>query len=177
MNEALERVLLEWVRVVNDFPKPGIAFRDITTLLADHELSRRVLDELVSNVPLGTEAIAGIESRGFLFGMAMALEAGLPFIPIRKKGKLPHLTTQIRYELEYGHAEIEVHTDSISQGMKVHVHDDILATGGSAMAAAQLVRNCGGEVSGFSFLMSISALGGEQELLSESSIIAILARC
>jgi adenine phosphoribosyltransferase len=177
MNDSLEIQLLEQVRVVHDFPRQGIAFRDITTLLTNHPLSREVLNALAQAVVPGTEAIAGIESRGFLFGMALAMQLELPFVPIRKQGKLPGNTAYVNYELEYGHATIEMHTDALIPGARVHIHDDFLATGGSAKAAAELIRKCGGSVSGFSFIMGIEALNATDLLLKESPNIAILARC
>ena len=177
MSTTIESRLLKRVRVVNDFPKPGIAFRDITTLLADPALSKQVLAELAAAVTSETQAIAGVESRGFLFGMALAMELQLPFIPIRKKGKLPRETVSVSYALEYGSALVEVHHEDIATGMKVHIHDDLLATGGSALAAAQLVTKCGGQVSGFSFLLGITDLNGDAILATESSNITILARC
>lgn len=173
----LEAELLEVFRVVHDFPKPGIAFRDITTLLAHPELSKRVLAALVDEVGEDIDAIAGIESRGFLFGMAMALELGLPFIPLRKQGKLPHHTLSVSYALEYGKATIEMHRDAVQPGTKVHVHDDLLATGGSALAAGELISMAGGEVAGYSFLIALDELAGEAVLGALSSNIAILARC
>lgn len=177
MLKPLDQELLELVRVIPDFPRNGIAFRDITTLLKDAPLSQRVLVALCDAVSTDTQVIAGVESRGFLFGMAMALELALPFVPIRKGGKLPHETHKVRYQLEYGTAEVEVHTDAIEAGSRVHIHDDFLATGGSALAAVELVKKCGAAPSGFSFLMGISALGGEALLAVESPNIAILARC
>ncbi len=177
MSQKIETALLERVRVVYDFPVKGIAFRDITTLLKDIPLSKAVLKELVQQVSPDTEVIAGIESRGFLFGMPMALELGLPFVPVRKKGKLPARTQSVKYNLEYGVAEIEIHDDALEQNVRVHIHDDFLATGGSALAAAALVRKCGAHVSGFSFLMGIDELGAEALLREESPNIAILARC
>lgn len=173
----LETELREVFRVVHDFPKPGIAFRDITTLLAHPELGKRVLEALVAEVSPDTDAIAGIESRGFLFGMAMALELGLPFIPLRKQGKLPHHTLSVSYALEYGKATIEMHRDAIQPGARIHIHDDLLATGGSALAAGELIGMAGGEVAGYSFLIGLDDLPGEGVLSSLSSNIAILARC
>lgn len=177
MLKPLEEQLLETVRVVHDFPKSGIAFRDITTLLNKPDLSQRVLHALCASVSPETTVIAGIESRGFLFGMAIALELQLPFVPLRKRGKLPYETHKVSYALEYGTAEIEVHKDALRAGDQVHIHDDFLATGGSALAAAALVRQSGAAVSGFSFLMAIEALGGGGILTTESPNIAILARC
>ncbi len=173
----LEERLLKDVRVIHDFPKPGIAFRDITTLLKDPKLSKDVAAELKRRVEPDTQAIAGVESRGFLFGMQLAMDLDLPFIPIRKKGKLPAKTHSVVYDLEYGTAELEVHHDAIDEGMKVHIHDDFLATGGSALAAARLIETCGGHVSGFSFIMGIEALRANEVLQALSPNIAILARC
>lgn len=173
----LEEALIRTVRLVPDFPKVGIAFRDITTLISDPSLSARVLEALVSEVSADTKAIAGIESRGFLFGMAMALELQLPFIPLRKQGKLPHHTLSISYALEYGKATIEVHRDAVNAGDAIHIHDDLLATGGSAKAAGELIQMAGGEVSGYSFLIGLNGLPGEGIVSSLSPNIAILARC
>lgn len=177
MLKPIEKALLETVRVVHDFPRSGIAFRDITTLLNKPDLCRQVLQELCASVGPDATVIAGIESRGFLFGMAMALELELPFVPLRKRGKLPYETHKVSYDLEYGTAEIEVHKDALGAGDRVHIHDDFLATGGSALAAAALVRQSGAAVSGFSFLMGIEALDGGRILTKESPNIAILARC
>lgn len=173
----LEHKMLETVRTIPDFPKPGIMFKDITTLLLDPTLSSEIADELVRIAPIGVDAVVGIESRGFLFGLPLALRLGVPFVPLRKEGKLPADTERFEYELEYGSAVVEIHKDAIVKGQRVLIHDDLLATGGTALAAAELVKRMGGEVLGFSFLMSISALAGEEILQSETSDIAILARC
>ena len=157
--------LAQTIRDVPDFPKPGILFRDITPVMEDPELSRSVVDAFVDGI--GNErvdAIAGIESRGFLYGMPLALRLGLPFITVRKKGKLPHQTVSYRYDLEYGSAEIEMHVDVVRPGMRVLVHDDLLATGGTAAATAELVRMQKGEVAGFSFLVELSTLKGVDRL-------------
>lgn len=177
LNNELEAELLHNIRVITDFPKPGIAFRDITTLLKNPVLSRRVVEELVTKVPSNTTAIAGIESRGFLFGMAMAMACNLPFIPIRKKGKLPFETRSVSYALEYGEAIVEMHTDAARSGDHVHIHDDLLATGGSAAAAAQLIIESGAKVAGFSFILGVEGLNGRAFLSDLSTNITILARC
>jgi adenine phosphoribosyltransferase len=177
LNNSLEADLLDAIRVIPDFPQPGIAFRDITTLLENPILCRRVVEELVRNVPPETTAIAGIESRGFLFGMALAMACNLPFVPIRKKGKLPFETHSVAYALEYGEAVVEMHTDAVSAGDLVYIHDDLLATGGSAAAAAELIINSGAQVSGFSFLLGVEVLNGGALLRALSTNITILARC
>ncbi len=153
------------IRAVPDFPKPGILFRDITPVLEDPLLCRAITEgfrEAMQDTPV--DAIAGIESRGFLFGMPLALALGVPFLTVRKKGKLPWKTVSYKYDLEYGSAEVEMHIDSVRPGMRVMVHDDLLATGGTAMAAAELVRMQGGTVAAFSFLIELSFLHGVDKL-------------
>lgn len=162
---ALRSRLEAAIRAVPDFPKPGILFRDITPVLEDPLLCRAVTEgfrEAMQNTPV--DAIAGIESRGFLFGMPLALALGVPFLTVRKKGKLPWKTVSYKYDLEYGSAEVEMHVDSVRPGMRVMVHDDLLATGGTAVAAAELVRMQGGTVAAFSFLIELSFLGGVDRL-------------
>lgn len=153
------------IRAVPDFPQPGILFRDITPVLQDPILCADVIqgfkDALASQ---RIDAVAGIESRGFLFGLPLAIELGVPFITVRKKGKLPWRTVSYSYQLEYGSAAVEMHVDSVRPGMHVLVHDDLLATGGTAAAAAELVRMQGGSVVGFSFLIELAFLGGAQRL-------------
>ncbi len=153
------------IRAVPDFPKPGILFRDITPVLEDPILCRDITEgfrEALNGTPV--DAIAGIESRGFLFGMPLAIAMGVPFLTVRKKGKLPWKTVSYKYDLEYGSAEVEMHVDSVKPGMRVMVHDDLLATGGTAAAAAELVRMQGGIVTAFSFLIELSFLNGAQRL-------------
>lgn len=153
------------IRDVPDFPKPGINFKDISTIMLDPVISAEVLDHLVDLYKdKGITKIAGIESRGFLFGYPLAIRLGLPFVLIRKKGKLPYKKIEHSYDLEYGSATIEVHTDAITEGDKVLIHDDLLATGGSASAAAVLVHKCGGTVAGFNFLVGLSFLNGDSIL-------------
>ncbi len=122
------------------------------------------------------DAIAGIESRGFLFGMPLALALGIPFVTVRKKGKLPWRTVSYKYDLEYGSAEVEMHVDAVKPGMRVLVHDDLLATGGTAMAAAELIRMQGGTVAGFSFLIELSFLNGVQRLKPYNAPIISLVK-
>ncbi|MEZ4807594.1 MAG: adenine phosphoribosyltransferase [Flavobacteriales bacterium] len=162
---SLKNRLEAAIRAVPDFPKPGILFRDITPVLEDPKLCEACVEgfmESLGNTRI--DAIAGIESRGFLFGMPLAIAMGVPFITVRKKGKLPWRTVSYKYDLEYGSAEVEMHTGTVTPGMHVLVHDDLLATGGTAVAAAELVRMQGGTVSGFSFLIELAFLAGREKL-------------
>jgi adenine phosphoribosyltransferase len=152
-------------------------FKDISTIMLDADLSNQVLEALYEKYrEHEIDAVAGIESRGFLFGFPLAMRLGIPFILIRKEGKLPYKKISYAYDLEYGKATIEMHTDAISIGSKVLIHDDLLATGGSAEAAARLIEKCGGKVHGFSFLVSLDFLNGEEKLKPISSNIVNLAR-
>ena len=165
------------IRDVPDFPKEGIVFKDISTIMMNPTLSTEILDHLVALYQnKGLTKVAGIESRGFLFGYPLAMRLGLPFVLIRKKGKLPYKKISYSYDLEYGSATIEVHTDAISVGDKVLIHDDLLATGGSAAAAAELVQQCGGKVEAFNFLVSLDFLNGNEKLKSYTDNIINLAR-
>lgn len=165
------------IRDVPDFPKEGIVFKDITPIMMNPELSEEVLEHLVNQFKdRGLTKIAGIESRGFLFGYPLAIRLGLPFVLIRKAGKLPYHKISHSYDLEYGSATIEIHTDAIREGDKVLIHDDLLATGGSAGAAAELVQKCGGKVEAFSFLVGLDFLNGEDKLKVYSENICTLAR-
>jgi adenine phosphoribosyltransferase len=171
----IEEKLKKVIRDVPDFPKPGIIFKDISTIMLDPKISEEVLDHLVNIYKdQGLTKIAGIESRGFLFGYPLAIRLGLPFVLIRKKGKLPYKKIEHSYDLEYGSATIEVHTDAITPNDKVLIHDDLLATGGSASAAAVLVQKCGGAVAGFSFLVGLSFLNGDKNLQQFSDNIVKL---
>lgn len=163
------------IRDIPDFPKPGIVFKDITPIMMDPKLSNEVLDHLVAQYEnKGIEAVAGIESRGFLMGYPLAMRLGVPFILIRKKGKLPYKTIQYDYDLEYGSACIEMHTDAVEPGQKVLIHDDLLATGGSAEAAGKLIEMAGGVVAGFDFLVELEFLKGAEKLKPFSNIITNL---
>src|SRR6187549_3243662 len=144
MKSSLEDDLLAAIRTIPDYPKPGILFRDITTLLGNARAFRRAIDELVHPFA-GTkiEKIAGIEARGFILGGAVAHQLSAGFVPIRKKGKLPHETVRIAYSLEYGVDEMEIHTDAIGQEERVILIDDLIATGGTAIAATNLLRQIG----------------------------------
>jgi adenine phosphoribosyltransferase len=166
---TLEEKLKLAIRDVPDFPKEGIVFKDISPIMLDPKLSSEVLDFLVDYYTgKGIEAIAGVESRGFLFGYPLAMRLGVPFILIRKQGKLPYDKISHSYDLEYGSAVIEMHTDAISHGQNVLIHDDLLATGGSASASAALIHKCGGRIAGFSFLINLSFLNGSQKLAGYS---------
>lgn len=160
------------IRDVADFPKPGILFKDITPILEDAELCKEITLELAkpfeSSKP---DAIVGVESRGFLFGMLMAQHFNIPFIPVRKAGKLPYQTVSFSYDLEYGSATIEMHVDSIKPNWKVLVHDDLLATGGTAAAAAELIIKQKANVCGFSFLVELEFLNGKNALAKYHSDI------
>jgi len=152
------------VRDIPDFPKPGIMFKDITPILLDPELCNRITDYILESITQPFDAIVGVESRGFLFGLTLANKASVPFVPARKKGKLPGETEAVTYDLEYGTATIEIHKGHLKPGAKVLVHDDLLATGGTAKAAADLVGILGAEVVAFSFLINLSFLKGSEKL-------------
>ncbi len=173
----IEQQLKAVIRDVPNFPKEGIVFKDITPIMMDPTLSNEVLDHLVELYKdKGLTKIAGIESRGFLFGYPLAMRLGLPFVLIRKQGKLPYNKISYSYDLEYGSATIEVHTDAITTDDNVLIHDDLLATGGSASAAAELVLQCGGNVAGFNFLVVLAFLNGNEKLEKYTNNIITLAR-
>ena len=153
------------IRDIPDFPKPGILFKDITPILEDHQLTNEITDGLIKPFEnMQIDAVLGIESRGFFWGLLMAQKLKVPFIPVRKEGKLPYKTLKHEYDLEYGSAVIEVHEDAIKPGSKVLIHDDLLATGGTASAAASLVQKRQAEVAGFSFLVILNFLKGTDVL-------------
>lgn len=161
----IEQALREVIRDVVDFPKPGIVFKDITPIMLNPELSKQIVDHLYELYKdQNLQGVAGIESRGFLFGYPLAMRLGVPFILIRKKGKLPYEKISHDYELEYGTASIEMHTDAVKPGDRILIHDDLLATGGSAEAAAVLVQKCGAEIAGFNFLVGLDFLNGKERL-------------
>jgi len=164
------------VRDIPDFPKPGIIFKDITPILKDAELCSEVIETFVSRMEGNKiDVIAGIESRGFLFGLMLANRLQIPFVPIRKQGKLPAKTIQEPCELEYGSAILELHADAIIPGQRVMIHDDLLATGGTVSAATRLVQKLGGVVAGYSFVISLDFLNGKEKLESVSKNIITLA--
>jgi len=163
--QSLEEKVKSAIRDVVDFPKPGIIFKDITPIMMNPELSNEILDHLADYYrEQNIDKIAGIESRGFLFGYALAMKLNKPFVLIRKKGKLPYNKIAFAYDLEYGSAEIEMHTDAVFEGEKVLIHDDLLATGGSASAAAMLIEKSGGKIAGFNFLVNLKFLKGDEKL-------------
>jgi adenine phosphoribosyltransferase len=156
-----------FLRDIPDFPKPGIVFKDITPLLAHPEARAKVVGDIASHFATKQiEALAAVEARGFIFGSMIAEALRVPFIPVRKEGKLPYHKIKEEYSLEYGSAVIEMHADAIRSGMRVLIHDDLLATGGTAAAAARMIRRLNGVVAGFSFVINLSFLPGEK-LLTE----------
>ena len=153
------------VRTIPDYPKKGILFRDITTLLADARAFRRAVDELVQPwAGLKIDKVAGIEARGFILGGAVAHQVSAGFVPIRKKGKLPHTTVRIAYSLEYGLDEMEMHVDAIQPGERVILVDDLIATGGTAEGAVKLLRQIGANVVAACFIIDLPDLGGAAKL-------------
>lgn len=153
------------IRDVRDYPKPGIIFKDITPVFEDPQLISEIVDNLAARFgPEKIDAVAAIEARGFIFGSMLAHHLNCRFVPIRKAGKLPYKTIRQSYALEYGTAEIEMHIDAIKPGWRVLVHDDLLATGGTASAAAHLVKALGGDLVGFSFIINLSFLPGAQNI-------------
>lgn len=168
--------LLEYIREIPDFPKPGILFKDITTLLKDPaalDTAVRRLAEPYRNEDVSV--VAGIESRGFILGAAVARDLGAGFVPIRKSGKLPSQTASASYVLEYGTDSIEIHTDAVVPGQRVLLLDDLLATGGTMEAAVRLVKGLGGQILGISFLIELTALDGRSRLKGEN--VTALVSC
>lgn len=160
-----ENDLKSSIRTIADYPKPGIQFRDITTLLGDARSFRRAVDELVQPwAGMKIDKVAGIEARGFILGGAVAHQVSAGFVPIRKKGKLPHATVRVAYSLEYGIDEMEMHTDAINPGERVVLVDDLIATGGTAEGAVKLLRQMGAEVLAACFVVDLPELGGAAKL-------------
>lgn len=167
---------MEYIREIPDFPKPGILFKDITTLLKDPaalDTAVRRLAEPYRNEDVSV--VAGIESRGFILGAAVARDLGAGFVPIRKSGKLPSKTASVSYVLEYGTDSIEIHTDAVTPGQRVLLLDDLLATGGTMEAAVRLVKGLGGQILGISFLIELTALDGRSRLKGEN--VTALVSC
>ncbi|MGP1382565.1 MAG: adenine phosphoribosyltransferase [Thainema sp.] len=153
------------IRDIPDFPKPGILFRDITTLLQNPDGLRYTIDLMAEKcASLQPDYILGMESRGFIFGPPLAYKLGTGFVPVRKPGKLPAAVHAVEYELEYGTDSLEMHQDALHEGAKVLIVDDLIATGGTAAATAQLVEQTGAEVIGFGFIVELLALAGRQKL-------------
>jgi adenine phosphoribosyltransferase len=160
-----EQYLRQSIRTISDYPKPGIEFRDITTLLRDRRAFAITIDALSAPWHEGqVDKVAGIEARGFILGGAVAHHLKCGFIPIRKRGKLPHETVRVAYSLEYGVDEMEMHKDAIERGQRVLLLDDLIATGGTATAAAQLLQSAGAQVVSASFVIDLPALGGAARL-------------
>ncbi|MFZ3033815.1 MAG: adenine phosphoribosyltransferase [Parvibaculum sp.] len=165
-----------FIRTISDYPKPGIEFRDITTLLGDAEGFRTAVDAMVQlHQGAKFDIVAGIEARGFILGGAIAHQLGLGFVPVRKKGKLPHLVISEEYALEYGTDTVEIHTDAIVEGARVLLIDDLIATGGTAEAAVKLITRAGGNVLASSFVIELPELGGRERL--EALDIEVLSLC
>ena len=163
--QAFENDLKAAIRAIPDYPKPGIVFRDITTLLGNARAFRRAVDELVQPwAGMKIDKVAGIEARGFILGGAVAHQVSAGFIPIRKKGKLPYKRVTIGYSLEYGLDEMEMHEDAVVAGERVVLVDDLIATGGTAEGAVKLLRQMGAEVLAACFIIDLPALGGADKL-------------
>jgi len=173
MADILER-LRTGIRDVPDFPKKGIVFKDITPILSDHALFRASIDLFLERCRgKKIDKIVGIDARGFLFGSAVAYELGVGFVPIRKRGKLPYKTEIAKYSLEYGEAEMEMHTDAMTAGEQIVLVDDLLATGGTSAAAAALITKAGGRLLEAQFLIELEFLHG-REKLGETPVISFL---
>lgn len=165
VKSTLEETLLSAIRTIPDYPKPGILFRDITTMLGDARAFRRAVDELVHPwAGSKIDKIAGIEARGFILGGAIAHQMSAGFVPIRKKGKLPHETVRVAYSLEYGLDEMEMHKDAIAPGQRVILVDDLIATGGTAEAAVKLLTQMGAQIEAACFVIDLPDLGGRAKL-------------
>lgn len=167
--------LKTFVRRIPDFPGPGVVFMDLTPLLGDARALRSAGEALAAPfADAGITRVAGIEARGFVFGTLVARELGAGFVPLRKPGKLPAATESVGYTLEYGKAALEIHRDAISAGERVLLVDDVLATGGTALAALELIGRLGGQVVGFACLLEISALGGRSRLPAGTRLHTVL---
>ncbi|QSE95986.1 adenine phosphoribosyltransferase [Fulvivirga lutea] len=176
MNSLSEKLKAK-IRDVENFPKPGITFKDITPVLSDSKLCRDITEELLSRYKdENLDAIVGVESRGFLFGMLLAYELNIPFVPVRKSGKLPFRTLKHSYDLEYGSASMEIHVDALQNNWNVLIHDDLLATGGTAAAAGALVEQLGAKVQSFSFLIDLTFLNGKDVLKNYTTKINSLVQ-
>lgn len=163
------------VRTVSDFPKKGISFKDITPLLLDCNLTDEIIDSFIDELNgLDIDAVVGVESRGFLFGFLLANKLRVPFIPVRKVGKLPGETLKYRYNLEYGSSEVEIHKEDINKGWNVLIHDDLLATGGTAIAASELISQLNANVTAFAFVIELGFLNGKERLREYSDNIISL---
>ena len=172
----IEQRIKAAIRDIPDFPKPGIVFKDITTILKDPILCVDIVDSFIDLLKdKHVDVVAGVESRGFLFGLTLATKLGVPFVPIRKAGKLPYSVKQKTYDLEYGSAVIEMHIDAFEPGAKVLLHDDLLATGGTVSAASGLINDMGGQVCGFTFVVGLGFLNGRDKIAPINNDIIVLA--
>ncbi|QBI55111.1 adenine phosphoribosyltransferase [Streptomonospora litoralis] len=176
MSADLSGLIKAGLRDVPDFPEEGVVFKDITPLLAEPASLRAVVDEIAGRYEKGAvDAVLGLEARGFILGAPVALELGAGFVPVRKAGKLPRETHRASYDLEYGSATVEMHADAVSPGSRVLIVDDVLATGGTARAAVELVDKAGGTVLGFSVLVELGFLQGRRKLTDvEPHALAVL---
>ncbi len=167
--------LSTYIRDIPDWPQEGVVFKDITPLLASPEGFREAIDTLAHQYQnIGVTKVMGAEARGFIFGGALAYTLGAGFVPARKPGKLPWNTTTVTYDLEYGTDSLEVHADAVGPGDKVLIVDDVLATGGTAAAKAQLVAETGAEVAGFAFLIELDFLSGREKLPADLKIVSLI---
>ena len=164
MGTPLAELVLPRLRDIQDFPSPGILFKDVTPLLADPEAFGSVVRDIAERRRGTVDLVVGVEARGFIFGAALAYELAVGFVPVRKQGKLPGTTRSLSYDLEYGSATIEVHEDAFVQGARVLVVDDVLATGGTAVATCDLVEQAGGRVVAFETVVELSFLPGRERL-------------
>lgn len=171
---TLEENIRKAIKEVPDFPKPGILFRDVTSIFYNQTLCSAIANEFAQQQTEKPDAILGIESRGFLFGQMMANILNVPFVLVRKAGKLPGKTFQVEYQLEYGSAKIEIQQDALKPSWKVLIHDDLLATGGTAAASAELVKRAGAEVIAFNFVIGLDFLKGRDKLVTHSKNITCL---
>lgn len=175
VDQSLKDFIADTIRTVPDFPKEGIQFKDITTLLQDKQ-ALKFTSYMLEKPFIGKEIdyVVGLESRGFLFGTNLAQDLNAGFVPVRKPGKLPAKSISETYALEYGEDSIEIHEDAIFKGAKVLIHDDLIATGGSAAAASRLIQRLGGEVIGYSFIIELSFLNGRDQLIPNVPVESIL---
>lgn len=172
-----KQALLDTIRDIHDYPKPGVVFKDITTLLNNPEQFSMLINRLAQRYEsFDLDYIAGIDSRGFIFGAPLALRLGIGFVPIRKSGKLPHRTVSEKYSLEYGEDELEIHVDAFHQkeGAKILLIDDLIATGGTAVAATRLINRVGAHCVEACFLISLEFLEGRRELENNTSVFPVL---
>lgn len=169
------KIIKESIRDIEDFPKPGIVFKDITTLLNNKEAFGVLMNHLYQRYKdYGLDYIAGIDARGFIFGAALAQMLNIGFVPIRKKGKLPHTTISEKYSLEYGFDEVEIHIDAFEKNSKVLLIDDLIATGGTAIAAAKLIKDAGSNCVETCFIIGLNALDGQDKLKKIAPVYTIV---